>query len=53
MCKEGLSLPVNVNISYCQDSKIKSTGDIYITGKGEYISKLTSNNNVYLLKMVV
>ncbi|HGG0417936.1 TPA: flagellar assembly protein A [Clostridium sporogenes] len=50
MCKDGLSLPVNVNISYCQDSKIQSTGDIYITGKGEYISKLTSNNNVYFTK---
>ncbi|WP_251860551.1 flagellar assembly protein A [Clostridium sp. Marseille-Q2269] len=50
MCKERISLPVNVNISYCQDSKIQSTGDIYITGKGEYISKLTSNNNIYFTK---
>ncbi|KOR25949.1 FapA family protein [Clostridium sp. L74] len=50
MCKERLSLPVNVNISYCQDSKVQSTGDIYVTGKGEYISKLTSNNNIYFTK---
>lgn len=44
-----LSLPVNIQIAYCQDSNITSSGDIYITGKGEYVSQITANNGVYFL----
>lgn len=42
-----LSIPVNVVINYCQDSNISSSGDIYIKGKGEYISNIISNKGVY------
>ncbi len=45
--KEGLSLPVNVNISYCQDTTIKSSGNIYVIGKGQYISNLFANDGIY------
>ncbi|NLZ49062.1 MAG: DUF342 domain-containing protein [Clostridiales bacterium] len=43
---EKLALPVNVNISYCQDSTIKSSGDIVFTGKGEYISNITAYRKI-------
>lgn len=42
-----LNEPVNVKISYCQDSNINSTGDIYITGKGEYVSNIIAQGNIY------
>jgi uncharacterized protein len=42
-----ISLPVEVKFSYCQDSKVESTGNIIITGKGEYVSELISNDGVY------
>lgn len=45
--KTSLSIPVNVDIFYCQDCSIKSSGDIVISGKGDYVSDLTANNNVY------
>jgi uncharacterized protein (DUF342 family) len=48
--KGTLSIPVNVKISYCQDSKIFSSGDIIITGKGEYVSNLQSNNSIYFIQ---
>ncbi|MHC6179268.1 DUF342 domain-containing protein [Clostridium sp. JNZ X4-2] len=47
--KNTLALPVNVNISYCQDSDIKSSGDITMTGKGEYISNITGNGIIEFL----
>lgn len=43
----NISLPVNTMISYCQDSNISSSGNIYVTGKGEYISNLTSYRSIY------
>lgn len=43
---ENLALPVNVNITYCQDSTIKSSGDIIFTGKGEYISDITAYRKI-------
>lgn len=48
--ESGLTLPVNVNISYCQDSNIQSSGDIVISGKGEYISDITANGSIYFLQ---
>lgn len=45
--KNTLSLPVTVNISYCQDSTIQSSGDVVFTGKGMYVSNVIANNNVY------
>lgn len=46
---EVLSVPSSVNVSYCQDCIIQSSGDINITGKGEYISNITANNNIRFL----
>lgn len=45
--KRELDLPVTVKIDYCQDSKINSSGDIIITGKGEYVSFISANGSVY------
>ena len=45
--KESLSVPVNINIQYCQDSRINSTGDIIISGRGEYISFINANKGIY------
>ncbi|GAA0746611.1 FapA family protein [Clostridium oceanicum] len=45
--KQNLNLPVNINLSYCQDSTVESTGNIYVTGKGEYVSTLVSNDSIY------
>jgi Predicted polymerase, most proteins contain PALM domain, HD hydrolase domain and Zn-ribbon domain len=48
--KNTLSIPVNVKISYSQDSNIQSSGDIVITGRGEYISDITANGSIYFLQ---
>jgi len=46
-----VSLPVEVKFSYCQDSKIESTGNIILTGKGEYVSEIISNDGVYFMDL--
>lgn len=43
---DKLMIPVDVYLNYCQDTTIKSTGDIIITGKGLYISNLCANGNI-------
>lgn len=43
---ENLALPVNVHITYCQDSTIKSSGDVVFSGKGEYISNITAYRKI-------
>ena len=43
----NISIPVTVKISYAQDSIISSSGDVFITGKGEYVSKITAYGNIY------
>lgn len=48
--KNTLSIPVDIRISYCQDSNIKGSGDVFITGKGEYISDITANGSIYFLQ---
>lgn len=47
--KSILSIPSDINISYCQECKIESSGNIYVTGKGEYISNITANNSIEFL----
>lgn len=42
----ALAVPVNVKISYCQDSIINSSGNIIVVGKGEYVSQLTAYENI-------
>lgn len=48
--KDSLSLPVNVKLTYCQESNISSTGDIVVSGKGAYISNLQANKGIYFLQ---
>lgn len=43
---KNIALPVDVNISYCQDSVIKSSGSIYVNGKGEYVSDILAKYEV-------
>jgi len=41
-----LTLPVNVVMDYCQDSIIKSSGNITFTGKGQYVSQIEASGSV-------
>ncbi|WP_315121899.1 flagellar assembly protein A [uncultured Clostridium sp.] len=50
LLKERLAIPVNVQINYCQDSKINSTGNVYINGKGSYISDIYANDKIYFTR---
>ncbi|MBE6068648.1 MAG: DUF342 domain-containing protein [Clostridium lundense] len=45
----ALILPVNINLGYSQDSRIKSTGDVIITGKGQYVSEIFANGGIYFI----
>jgi len=44
------SIPVNIKLNYCQDSTILSTGDIIFSGKGAYISSITSQGSIYFIQ---
>lgn len=48
--KEELSVPVNVQINYCQDCEVNSSGNIYVNGKGSYISLINANDSIYFTK---
>ena len=39
-------IPLDVRIGYCQDCQIKSTGNIIISGKGEYTSNLNAMKDI-------
>lgn len=41
-----LMIPVDIYLNYCQDSTIKATGDIIITGKGQYICNLSARGSI-------
>lgn len=41
-----IAIPSYVTIDYCQDSIVRSTGDIYIVGKGQYVSDISCNGIV-------
>jgi uncharacterized protein len=47
--KASLAIPVNVKLSYSQDSEIMSSGDIIVSGRGVYVSNLTAYSNVYII----
>lgn len=47
LTKNTLTIPVDVKIAYCQDSNIQSSGNVVITGRGEYISDITANGSIY------
>ena len=42
----NLTLPVDVILDYCQDSVIKSSGNIIFNGKGQYVSQITASDSV-------
>ena len=42
----NLILPVDVLIDYAQDSIIKSSGNVIISGKGEYISQIVASDSI-------
>jgi uncharacterized protein (DUF342 family) len=42
-----LALPVNIKLPYCQDTTVESSGDIYISGKGVYVSKIIAHGSLY------
>ena len=39
-------IPVDVKMNYCQDSQVQSTGNIVITGKGQYVSELSAKCDI-------
>lgn len=45
-----LNLPATINVNYCQDCKVWSSGNIYVTGVGQYVSDLTANKGIYFTK---
>lgn len=47
--KNTLALPVNIKIGYCQDSSIKSSGNIMLIGKGTYVSDIEAHQGIYFL----
>ncbi|MBZ9688116.1 FapA family protein [Clostridium estertheticum] len=46
----NLTLPVNVVLDYCQDSIIKSSGNIIFRGIGQYISQIEASDSVIFQK---
>jgi len=48
--EDDMIIQSDINISYCQDSLIKSTGKIQITGKGTYVSDIIALNEVEFIR---
>jgi uncharacterized protein (DUF342 family) len=42
----NLTLPVDVKLDYCQDSIVKSSGNIIFNGKGQYVSQIVASDSV-------
>lgn len=52
--EDDMIIQSDINISYCQDSMVKSTGKIVVTGKGTYVSDIIALNEVeYIQKEAV
>ncbi|SFC60161.1 flagellar assembly protein A [Clostridium uliginosum] len=43
---EETTIPTDIYVSYSQDSKINASGNVFITGKGQYVSQVTALNNI-------
>ncbi len=43
----------DIKLNYIQDSKVVSYGDVYINGKGEYISEIFADGNIYFVEKSV
>ena len=50
MLEDNMIISADIYIGYCQDSLIKSTGNIIITDKGQYVSNLTALNDIIFLR---
>lgn len=48
--EDDMIIQSDINISYCQDSLIKSTGKIQVTGKGTYVSDIIALNEVEFVR---
>ncbi|MFT5875468.1 MAG: hypothetical protein ACI8WT_004461, partial [Clostridium sp.] len=46
----NLTLPVDVVLDYCQDSIIKSSGNIILSGKGQYVSQIEASDSIIFKK---
>lgn len=44
-----ITCPVDIYFNYCQDTKVKTTGNIFITGKGQYVSDLSAEGDIEFL----
>lgn len=45
-----LTIPVDVNIGYCQDCTIESSGNIMINGSGQYVSQISADRGIYFTR---
>lgn len=43
---ESIIVPADIYLDYCQRSRIEASGNIIITGKGQYISNITALKNI-------
>lgn len=43
---ENLAIPVTVDVEYCQDCNIESSGCINVNGRGTYISNLSAKTSI-------
>ncbi|MBE6072267.1 MAG: DUF342 domain-containing protein [Clostridium butyricum] len=50
IANDALEIPIDISLSYCQNSNIVATGSIFITGKGEYTSKLKAFDTIEFTK---
>lgn len=48
--REILESNSDIYLEYCQGSKIEAAGSVYITGKGQFTSEITSLNNIEFTK---
>lgn len=47
---DDMIIQSDIYVSYLQDSLVKSTGNIFVTGKGEYVTNLIALKNIEFLK---
>ena len=43
---DNLMIPADIYVNYIQDSEINATGNIYVVGKGQYVSNLNSFGDI-------
>ena len=43
---DDMIIQSDIYVSYLQDSLVKSTGNIFVTGKGEYVTNLIALKNI-------